>query len=123
MLRQDSKPELIFYNGKILTVDENFSIQQAIAIQADKIQAVGTNDEVLALSGDNTTRIDLQGRTVIPGFNDSHHHFLNRAARAYYGVRLDRSKRRNLISMCPVARFPSLICVINDFKTNYKDCI
>ncbi len=90
MLRQDSKPELIFYNGKILTVDENFSIQQAIAIQADKIQAVGTNDEVLALSGDNTTRIDLQGRTVIPGFNDSHHHFLNRAARAYYGVRLDQ---------------------------------
>ncbi len=85
-----SQIDLIFYNGKILTVDSDFSIQESLAISNDKIVAVGKNTEILALAMKDTTQIDLEGRTVIPGFNDSHHHFLNRAARAYYGVRLDQ---------------------------------
>ncbi|MCP2730883.1 amidohydrolase [Limnofasciculus baicalensis] len=90
MLRYDSHADIVFYNGQILTVDRDFSIQQAVAIQGDKILAVGSNEVILQLAGDSTTQVDLKGRTVIPGFNDSHHHFMNRAARAYNGIRLDQ---------------------------------
>ncbi|MFM5944274.1 MAG: hypothetical protein ACKO9G_13020, partial [Dolichospermum sp.] len=83
MLRTDSYADLIFYNGKILTVDRDFSIQQAVAIQDTKILAVGSNETIKRLAGENTTQINLNGKTVIPGLNDSHHHFMNRAARAY----------------------------------------
>ncbi|MFM6269524.1 MAG: amidohydrolase, partial [Dolichospermum sp.] len=90
MLRTDSYADLIFYNGKILTVDRDFSIQQAVAIQDTKILAVGSNETIKRLAGENTTQINLNGKTVIPGLNDSHHHFMNRAARAYTGIRLDQ---------------------------------
>lgn len=90
MLRTDGHADLVFYNGKILTVDANFSIQQAVAIQDDKILAVGSNEAINRLAGENTIQVNLNGKTVIPGLNDSHHHFMNRAARAYTGIRLDQ---------------------------------
>ncbi|MFM6810682.1 MAG: amidohydrolase family protein, partial [Dolichospermum sp.] len=73
-----------------MTVDRDFSIQQAVAIQDTKILAVGSNETIKRLAGENTTQINLNGKTVIPGLNDSHHHFMNRAARAYTGIRLDQ---------------------------------
>ncbi len=68
--------DLILHNGKIVTVDGNFSIRQAVAIKSGKIAAVGTNQSVLAQRGANTQVVDLQGRTVLPGLIDSHVHAL-----------------------------------------------
>ncbi len=65
---------IIFYNGKILTVDSNFRTAQAVAVRGNRIAAVGTNDEVLRLAGANTLRIDLKGRTVTPGLINTHVH-------------------------------------------------
>ena len=65
---------IIFYNGKILTVDPNFSIAQAVAIRGNRVAAVGTNDEMLRLAGSNTLRIDLKGRTMTPGLINTHVH-------------------------------------------------
>ncbi len=76
---QDSAPETIFHNGKIVTVDEAFSIAEAFAVAEGKFAAVGTNDEVQALAGDGTTVVDLGGRTVIPGLIDSHLHLFGAA--------------------------------------------
>ncbi len=59
--------DTVLYNGKILTVDSNFTIAQAVAVRGNRITAVGTNDEVLRLAGPNTLRIDLKGKTVTPG--------------------------------------------------------
>ena len=67
-------PDMVLFNGKIVTVDEDFSIAQAIAIKDGLLVAVGTDQAVLALAGAETERLDLEGKTVLPGFNDSHLH-------------------------------------------------
>ena len=67
-------PDLILHHGHIVTVDGNFSIQEAIAIQGEQITAVGSNDMILKLAGPETKRIDLAGQTVLPGLIDSHVH-------------------------------------------------
>ena len=63
----NAPPDTIFYNGKIITVDSGFTIQQAFAVRGDLYVAVGTNAEVQALAGENTRLVDLRGSAVIPG--------------------------------------------------------
>ena len=67
--------DTILTNGKIITVDETFSIAQAVAMRGSRIVAVGTNQEITRLAGPNTRRIDLRGRSVVPGMIDNHAHF------------------------------------------------
>lgn len=69
----------VFFNGKVVTVDGQFRIAQAVATRGDRIVAVGANDEVQATAGDSTERIDLQGRMLLPGLIDSHVHALGSA--------------------------------------------
>ena len=71
-----SDTEMILHNGKILTVDKAFTIVEAVGIRDGKILAVGRNDEIKRLAGEKTKVVDLQGKTVIPGLNDSHNHML-----------------------------------------------
>ena len=59
--QQPQVADLILSNGKIITVDERFSIAQAVAIRGDRILSVGGNQEMAAFAGPNTRRIDLQG--------------------------------------------------------------
>jgi predicted amidohydrolase YtcJ len=66
--------DTILYNGKILTVDKNFSTAQAVAVRGKQIAAMGTNDAVLKLAGPNTLKIDLKGKTVTPGLIHTHVH-------------------------------------------------
>jgi predicted amidohydrolase YtcJ len=66
--------DTVLVNGKVVTVDEQFSIREAIAIREDKIVALGTTADVRKLAGPSSKVIDLQGRTVIPGLIDSHMH-------------------------------------------------
>jgi predicted amidohydrolase YtcJ len=75
-----AQADLILTNGKIITVDERFSIAQAVAIRGDRIAATGTNQEIAQLAGPNTRRIDLKGKAVIPGLIDNHMHLLRAAA-------------------------------------------
>jgi hypothetical protein len=58
---QQAAPDLILSNGKIITVDETFSLAQAVAVRGDRIVAVGTNQDINRLAGPNTRRIDLRG--------------------------------------------------------------
>ena len=69
-------PDLILSNGKIVTVDDRFTIAQGVAIRGDRIVAVGTSQEIGQLAGPTTRRIDLRGRTVTPGLIDNHMHLL-----------------------------------------------
>lgn len=78
----------ILYNGKILTVDEEFSTAAAIAISGGRILAVGATDEIRALAGPDTEQTDLDGRTVIPGFIDNHIHYLRGTNFARYELRI-----------------------------------
>ena len=80
---QDKKPSssvgvggkiTVFHNGTVLPVDDRFSEHQAFAIQDNKILAVGSNETVLSAAGSKAELIDLQGRTVLPGFIEPHVH-------------------------------------------------
>jgi len=66
--------DTIFYNGKIVTVDSSFHIDQAFAVKGDQFVAVGSNAEVRRKAGPKTLQIDLHGSTVIPGLIDDHNH-------------------------------------------------
>jgi predicted amidohydrolase YtcJ len=67
-------PSQILHTGKIVTVDSGFRIVQAMAIREGRIVATGTDAEVLRLAGADTQRLDLGGKTVLPGLIDSHVH-------------------------------------------------
>jgi predicted amidohydrolase YtcJ len=86
---QQQPPDLVLSNGKIITVDDRFSIVQAMAIKGDRIVAVGTNSEITPLAGPNTRRIDLRGRAVIPGLIDNHMHLLRAGATWKWETRWD----------------------------------
>ena len=68
-------PNLIFFNGKLHTQDENIPHATAIALRDGRILAVGDDTEIRALAHDETEIIDLQGKRVLPGLTDSHIHF------------------------------------------------
>ncbi len=67
--------DLILLNGKILTVDRDFTIAEAVAVSGDKIIGVGTVTDISGYSGRKTKTIDLRGKTVIPGIIDAHMNF------------------------------------------------
>jgi predicted amidohydrolase YtcJ len=72
--------DMVLLNGKIVTVDEEESIEEALAVKFGRIIAVGKNGEIEGLIGDGTKVIDLKGRTVIPGLIDSHCHMTSTGA-------------------------------------------
>ena len=81
-------PDLVLFNGKVITVDQEFSIQEAVAIIGDRIMAVGNDDRMKTVAGPATRMIDLKGRAVIPGLMDNHLH----GAGGGRGVDLSRAR-------------------------------
>ena len=69
-----TEPELILWNAHILTVDAAQPRAQAVAIAGGRFLAVGSNDDVGNLATGRTRRLDLAGKTVVPGFIDAHSH-------------------------------------------------
>lgn len=67
--------DLIFYNGKVHTVDAQNTIAQAVAVKGDRILYVGTDSDVRQLASDATQQVNLQGRGLTPGLIDPHLHF------------------------------------------------
>jgi predicted amidohydrolase YtcJ len=89
-LRAQQPPaDLILSNGKIITVDDRFSIAEAVAIRGDRIVATGSNQAIATLAGPNTRRIDLKGRAAIPGLIDNHMHLLRAATTWTRELRFD----------------------------------
>jgi predicted amidohydrolase YtcJ len=68
--------DLVLRNGKIVTMDAKRPQAQAVAITGDRITAVGSNAEIQQYVGPKTKVIDLQGHLAVPGFNESHGHFM-----------------------------------------------
>ena len=67
----------LYYNGTIVTVDHCNTKAQAVLIEGDRIKAVGANEAIMALAAADAEKIDLQGKTMLPGFIDAHSHICN----------------------------------------------
>ena len=72
--KEPAPPNLIFFNGQVVTMEPDLRLAQALALRGDVIVAVGSDDEVIALRGPETQLIDLGGRALLPGFVDTHVH-------------------------------------------------
>ncbi|MEU5592791.1 amidohydrolase [Streptomyces sp. NPDC020298] len=70
----ETAPTLILTGGQVLTVDPEFTVAEGVAVRGRDIVAVGTDTEIRALAGPGTRIVELGGRTVLPGINDSHLH-------------------------------------------------
>lgn len=88
MTTPSTRPNLIFHNGIIATQDANQTVVQAVAIAGNRIITLGNDAAILALSGPDTTHIDLNGRLMVPGFIDTHIHFYEWALKRQ-GLKLD----------------------------------
>ncbi|MBI4481435.1 MAG: amidohydrolase family protein [Acidobacteria bacterium] len=77
---QDLPPEvlayadLVLYNGKVITADQKFSVAEAVAVRDGRFLAAGESARILKMAGPKTRRIDLRGRSVLPGLIDTHFH-------------------------------------------------
>lgn len=93
-----AQADLILTNGKIATMVRDGEFVQALAIKDGKIAATGSNEQVLRLKTRKTKVIDVAGRTVIPGLNDSHTHVIRQGLNYNMEVRWDgvRSLKRAL---------------------------
>lgn len=69
--------DLMFVNGKIYTMDKDSTIAEGVLVKDNRIFKVGSSEEILSLKDDNTKVIDLEGKTMVPGFTDSHMHLVN----------------------------------------------
>jgi predicted amidohydrolase YtcJ len=75
-----AEADLILHGGKVVAVDEKFSIGEAVAVAGGKVLRVGSDADVLRHRGSRTEMVDLKGRVVIPGLIDSHTHPLGASA-------------------------------------------
>lgn len=71
----ETAADLIFYNGNVITVDQDDQITDSMAVRGNRIMAVGPYEKVADCGGKDTKFIDLKGRTLMPGFVEAHSHF------------------------------------------------
>ena len=72
-----SAPDTIIHNAAVYTVEPDYPWASAVALRGGVIIAVGQSDEILALAGPSTRKVDALGRLVLPGLCDAHIHFLS----------------------------------------------
>ncbi len=80
----DARPDMVIFNAQVLTVDVAGRAAQALAVKGNRVVAVGSSDHILRLAGPNTRRLDVGGRTVVPGFIDTHAHLDREGLRRAY---------------------------------------
>jgi predicted amidohydrolase YtcJ len=72
--QQTQYADLVLRGGKVITVDAQDRVAEAVAVTGNRIAAIGTNQEIARLIGPQTKVIDLNGRALLPGFIDAHSH-------------------------------------------------
>ena len=84
MNTNDSAPDRIYLGGDIITMNDQDLVAEAVAVRDGKILAVGKASDLLGMAGERTEVVDLQGKTLLPGFIDGHSHFFQAAMIADY---------------------------------------
>jgi len=89
--------DTILYNANIITVDKSFSFAEAVAINQGRIELVGTNSSILKSALSQTKKIDLNGKTILPGLIDAHLHPVGAAKSEVFGEIPDISTLQELL--------------------------
>ena len=97
MVQAAEVADVVFTNGKVLTVDDRFTVTQAVAVKGERIMATGSNAEIAKLAGAQTRKIDLKGKTIIPGLIDNHAHFQEEGAYWTMELRFDGMDTRKKV--------------------------
>lgn len=100
--------DMVLINGNIATINDAMPHAEAIAVKDDTIQSVGSNSDIKVLIGKNTRVIDLQGKFVIPGFIESHAHFLG----------LGNSKM--ILDLSSAANWDEIVAIVAEATENAK---
>jgi predicted amidohydrolase YtcJ len=79
-----SRPSLILFGGRVVTLDPALRVTEAVAIAGDRIAEVGAGADVRRLAGADTRLVDLQGRVVVPGLVDAHAHMDREGLKSLY---------------------------------------
>ena len=87
---EQASADTIYHGGQIVTIDDTNPAAEAVAVQAGKIVAVGSEADVMAWRGDGTEVVDLAGKTLLPGFIDAHGHVFNTGLQALSANLLSR---------------------------------
>lgn len=103
----------IYTNGDIITVAEGQPEAEALAVKDGKILAVGSRQDVLKHQGPQTAMVDLQGRTLVPGFVDGHSHFMN-------ALQIVTWSNYSAPPVGPVKSIPDILAVLEDHKKRLK---
>lgn len=101
---QQPRADLILLNGRVLTVDANDRVAQAVAIAGNRIVAVGTNAEVERAATPNARRIDLAGRALTPGLLDAHAHFSGGGGDRLFVIDLSYPNVKNMADVAAAVR-------------------
>src|SRR3954447_10891725 len=78
--------DAVYLHGTVVTMNPKSPTAEAVAVQGGKILAVGGNAEISALASPQTQVVELQGKTMIPGFYAAHDHFVEAGTAALYSV-------------------------------------
>ena len=93
----------IFINGKVVTLDDTLKIASAFKVKNGRFSAIGNDDSILEMKEDCEEVVDLGGKTVLPGFNDAHLHFLS------YAI------TKNSVDLTKVTSIDNLIHTVKEF--------
>ena len=74
--------DTIYFNGNVITLDSDELVAEAIAVKDGKILAVGNSTDIISMSGEATRKVNLYGKTMVPGFIDAHSHLSGVAVQA-----------------------------------------
>ncbi|MGE6717901.1 amidohydrolase [Peribacillus frigoritolerans] len=97
------KADVVLINGEVITIDQKNTVVEAVAIKENRIAVVGSNQEVKSFIGEKTDVIDLKGKTLLPGFIDSHIHLI------FYGL-------NQLAVSCKAEHIDSIEALLADLK-------
>jgi predicted amidohydrolase YtcJ len=116
----EGPPTLIFHNGVVVTMDADVPGAQAVAIVDDRIMAVGSDEDILALAGPDTVTVDLQGHALLPGFVDAHTHIFNDAGRIETdlagGQQLELE--RGVTTLADMFTLPDFLAQMQEFESS-----
>lgn len=107
--------EQIYFGGPILTMKDSALFAEAIAVDEGRIIAVGSQEDIEKLAGDKTERVDLQGKTLMPGFIDPHGHMMSA------GTAVLKQADLNPPPMGTVTDMAGLIATLKDYAASTPD--